>query len=91
MFNGQQNVMKNRLCYSGSAEEPYALIGHVRDCGGSGEQSLLLPGDNREDGQGVWWDDRFGVWDNQEGQWTGGSTGSEVRSEEHTSELQSQR
>ena len=26
-------------------EEPYALIGHVRDCGGGGEQSLLLPGD----------------------------------------------
>jgi hypothetical protein len=27
MFNGQQNVMKNRWCYSGSAEEPYALCG----------------------------------------------------------------
>ena len=37
-------VMKNHLCYSGSAEEPYALIGLVRDCGGGGEQSPLLPG-----------------------------------------------
>ena len=34
MFKRQQNVMKNRWCYSGSAEEPYALIGLVRDCGG---------------------------------------------------------
>ena len=28
-------------------EEPYALIGLVRDCGGGGEQSLLLPGNGR--------------------------------------------
>ncbi|MFZ2959474.1 MAG: hypothetical protein WA705_21510, partial [Candidatus Ozemobacteraceae bacterium] len=32
-------------CHGGTTEEPYALIGHVRDCGGGGEQSLLLPGD----------------------------------------------
>jgi len=43
MFKGQQNVMKNRLCYSGSAEEPYALCGSYGTVGGAGSNPCFYP------------------------------------------------